>query len=320
MLALVMLITVLLPSASVFAQGKVPVEQFHSIRKEDSYIIVDSVEGNVQPTAEKYVTTRTSNNGDYRSVIRGDIFVEFPNNPDASTYYDINLKANKEFGFRAPNEDVVPNGVSRQRLRINQEYRYELIIPENLQASYEEGTYVIKLVKSGDTVKVKMSIDYSNADAWLNGDYLPNGTKPPSTNDHKSRVEDAILGFNNEGVQVADIFYVEKGTSAMEVLAKFGEAHNLNITGIENNYVSQMGITGHETLGEFHINSRSGWMYIINDTDFEEPDDDGWYFPNVGAAAKTFINDANMKWCFTLNYGADIEAGWGSPMGAMVIR
>ncbi|HBC96728.1 MAG TPA: hypothetical protein DC034_08050, partial [Clostridium sp.] len=86
----------------------------------------------------------------------------------------------------------------------------------------------------------------------------------------------------------------------------YGEDFGMDITGISNGYISEMGVYPYPQIGEFDINEYSGWMYTIDEGA-------GWYFPNVGASAKALTKDTEMIWHFTMAYGADIGAPWAFP-------
>lgn len=323
LLAFVMLFAFVATPLSVFADPVPEVEPKVSDKKEDSYITVERVPYTTQPVTEKYQTTRTGSGinkktGEkYRSVIRGDIFLEYDKSVDLEDTFMVELKANKEFGFTIKTSQgpvTVNSGESTliplEKNEKGQVHEITLNIPDGLKGSYEEGTYTIKLVHPGKMITLKMKIDVSNPKKWLAGTYnQPNypADPPKAQPEMAEKVKSAVAGFDTLPTDFVE-YTVPAGTSAMDVLKQHAERFELNVTGMENNYVRKMGKTGHEQIGEFNINNYSGWMYTVNDGD-------GEYFPNVGAATKTFTKDASITWHFTMAYGADINASWGSPGG-----
>lgn len=322
LLAFVMLFAFVATPLSVFADPVPEVEPKVSDKKEDSYITVERVPYTTQPVTEKYQTTRTGSGinkktGEkYRSVIRGDIFLEYDKSVDLEDTFMVELKANKEFGFTIKTGQgpiTVNPGKSKliplEKNEKGQIHEITLNIPKGLEDRYEEGTYTIKLVHPGEMIELKMKIDVSNPKKWLAGTYNQPGYPVPNPEGDKdqAKVKSAVAGFDTLPTKPVK-FTVPVGTSAMDVLKQYAQDFKLNVTGMENNYISRMGVKNYEQIGEFNINNYSGWMYTVNDGD-------GEYFPNVGAATKTFTKGAEITWHFTMAYGADINANWGSPGG-----
>lgn len=323
LLAFVMLFAFVAIPLSVFADPLPEVEPMVSDKKEDSYITVEAVSDTTQPVTEKYQTTRTRSgpskvdpNQYHKSVIRGDIFLEYDKSVDLEDTFLVELKANKEFGFTIKTGQgpvTVNSGESTliplEKNEKGQIHEITLNIPDRLKGRYEEGTYTIKLVHPGKMVTLKMKIDVSNPKKWLAGTYNQPGYPVPNPKGHKdqTKVTSAVAGFDTLPTDFVK-YTVPAGTSAMDVLKQHAERFELNVTGMEKNYISRMGVKDYEQIGEFNINNYSGWMYTVNDGD-------GEYFPNVGAATKTFTKGAEITWHFTMAYGADINANWGSPGG-----
>lgn len=328
LLAFVMLFAFVATPLSVFADPVPKVKPMVSDKKEDSYITVERVPETTQPVTEKYQTTRTGSGWndtvkkDYKSVIRGDIFLEYDKSVDLEDTFMVRLKANKEFGFTintAIGPVTVNPGESKpiplEKNGKGQVHEITLNIPKGLEDRYEEGTYTIKLVHPGEMIELKMKIDVSNPKKWLAGTYnQPNyPAEPPKAQPEMAeKVKSAVAGFDTLSTEFVP-FMVPVGTSAMDVLKEYAQKYKLNVTGMEKNYISRMGVKDYEQIGEFNINNYSGWMYTVNDSN--PLDESQWYFPNVGAATKTFTKDASITWHFTMAYGADINANWGSPGG-----
>lgn len=326
LLAFVMLFAFVAIPLSVFADPLPEVEPMVSDKKEDSYITVETVSHTTQPVTEKYQTTRTRSGWSkvtqyHKSVIRGDIFLEYDKSVDLEDTFMVELKANKEFGFTI-NTAIGPVTVNPGKSKLipleknekGQVHEITLNIPDRFKDRYEEGTYTIKLVHPGKMVTLKMKVDVSNPKKWLAGTYNQPGypVPDPQGHEHQEKVTSAVAGFDTLPTDFIE-YTVPAGTSAMDVLKQHAERYKLNVTGMEKNYVRKMGVKDYKQIGEFDINNYSGWMYTVNDSN--PLDESQWYFPNVGAATKTFTKDASITWHFTMAYGADINASWGSPGG-----
>lgn len=283
-----------------------------SNNKSDSYIAVMS--GNYE--TDNYSTTTTfggynqTENITYKNVVRGNIFLVYPENSNINlTSVTVNLKAQKEFGFTLNGVRVAPGTSRNFTLNLTQDNIATLDVSSN--SSYESGSYAIRGAKANDTIEVQASINVQFPQQWLNGTYNQPGFPVPDPNmpeqaAMKDKVQRALAGFNTLSPMS---FLVSKGTTAMKVLDLYAQECSINITGMENNYVSHMGVRSHSQIGEFDINNYSGWMYTVNEGQ-------GWYFPNVGAADKSLTEDTTMIWHFTMAYGQDIGAPWGAPDGS----
>ncbi len=254
-----------------------------------------------------YVTITTIGQAGYGNVTRGNVFLTFPAGTDL-TDVDVTLTAQKEFGFTLGSVTVNP-GESALFPSLNLTQENTATLDVSSDPDFDEGSYVITGGIAGEEVTVITEINVDNPRDWLEGTYeIPDGYTIPDPEDYPDTadIQDAIDGFDSD--TLIDIYNVPVGTTAMDVLALFGEKHNMNITGIPQGYISYMGRNGYNQIGEFDINFYSGWMYTVDEGD-------GWYFPNVGASAKTFNRDTEMIWHFTMAYGADIGAPWGEPDG-----
>lgn len=317
LLAVVMVLSIVAAPMSVLAaKDSPPIPEINSTKKEDSYIQTTK---DIEGATEKYYTMQTPSGKseatkvDYKSVIRGNIFLEFSGNQDL-TAQNITLES-KEFGFTLNGKTVKPGKPTEFILDLTKRNIITLNIPTNQDEygnydSNEEHTYVIQGAKAGEMIEVEAKIDVSNPAAWLDGSYkIPDGYNidPAEVHSDYDKVQSAVTGLEQV---VTTRFSVPKGTTAMGVLGMLGEKNKMNITGMEKNYVSFMGKKGYEQLGEFDINSYSGWMYTLNESN------KGQYMPNVGAGSKTLTEDTEMVWHFTMAYGADIpNAPWGEPDG-----
>lgn len=254
-----------------------------------------------------YITITTLGGGGYGNVARGNIFLTFPQSTNL-TAVPVTLTAQNGFGFTLDGI-TVNNGMSRTfTLDLTQENIATLNVSSD--PDFEEGSYVITGGLEGEMITVISEINVDNPRNWLDGTYkIPNGYTIPNPEDYSDTadIQNAIDGFDSDNL--IDIYNVEVGTTAMDVLAMFGTENNMKITGIPQGYISYMGRNGYNQIGEFDINFYSGWMYTVDE------DGDGWYFPNVGASAKTLTKDTEMIWHFTMAYGADIGAPWGAPDG-----
>ncbi len=283
-----------------------PIQAFAEVvqhtTKEASYIAAMS--GGYQE--DRYVTiVSTPGTSNYSNVIRGNIFLVYPRNSNVDlTSVNVNLKAQKEFGFTLNGISVAPGTSRNFTLNLTQDN----IATLNMNG---EGNYVIKGAKADNTIIVNTSINVQFPQQWLNGTYNQPGFPVPDPNAPeqaamKDKVQRALAGFNTlEPMPIS----VSKGTTAMEVLRLYGQRRDVNITGIENGYISHMGVGDNPQIGAYDINNYSGWMYTVNEGQ-------GWYFPNVGASGKTLTENTTMIWHFTMAYGQDIGAPWGTPDGS----
>lgn len=299
LLAFVMLFGVLLTPGLVKAQ-----DADISTLKADSYIAATA--GGIVADGDKYVTITTFGGTDpntgivHGNVVRGNIYLTYPNNTSVNlTAASVNLTAQKNFGFTLNGVTVAPGGNHTFTLDLTQSNVATLDVSPD-SGNYEEGSYVITGGKVGDTVKVATSISVEKVKDWIESQK----NVVPKPTDYAKAVG-AVAGFDTIGE--VDI-YINKNETAMDALEKYGNMAGVNITGIPQGYISEMGVNNHNTLAAFDINSYSGWMYTVDEGA-------GWYFPNVGASGKTFTNDATMIWHFTLAYGSDIGAPWGDPGG-----
>jgi len=251
-----------------------------------------------------YVTITTLGGGTYGKVVRGNIFLTYPQGTNL-TAVPVTFTAQKGFGFTLAGITVNPGESVVIPLNLTQEN----IATLNVSSDYDEGTYVITGAEAGEKITVTMEINVDNPRNWLNGTYTaPQGYTAPDLGSYSGTadIQNAIGGF--DGGNLIDIYNVDAGTSAMDILKRFGQGNDMNITGIPQGYISYMGRNSYKQIGEFDINNYSGWMYTVDEGD-------GWYFPNVGASAKSLTKDTEMIWHFTMAYGADIGAPWGAPNG-----
>ncbi|MBW4827999.1 MAG: DUF4430 domain-containing protein [Clostridiaceae bacterium] len=290
--------------------------------EEGSYIKLETKtnDKNKKEKSKDYIRITTipdENNEGYKNVVRGNIFLTYPEDTKADlTAVPVTLTAQKEFGFTLNGKTVEAGDSDDFTLDLTKENIAELNIPEGYKdedkKEYEEGSYVITGAKEGEKITITTEINVDNPKNWLTGDYeeisgfpVPDPKDPENSKD-VDYVQNAITGFDSG--KLIDIFNVDVGTTAMDVLAMFGEKNDMDITGISQGYISYMGRNGYNQIGEFDINSYSGWMYTVDEGE-------GKYFPNVGASAKTFDRDTKMIWHFTMAYGQDIDAPWGEPGG-----
>ncbi|GEM_PF-7038769 len=259
-------------------------------------------------SAESYIRVTTPGGTNpytgiaYKAVVRGNILLTFPVGTNLASV-PVTLYANG-YNFTLNGVTVMNGNSASFTLDLTKENTATLDVPT---ATYESGTYVITGAKAGDTIQVTTSINVSNPQSWLAGTYNQPGypATPPATNPSTAKVTNALTGF---ATLTPVTFTVPKGTTAMKVLDDYGKSFNMNITGISSGYISKMGVKPYQQIGEFDINSYSGWMYTVDEGS-------GWYFPNVGASAKTLTNNTTMIWHFTMAYGADVGAPWGAPAG-----
>lgn len=311
--------TVSLLLAFVMVFGVLLMPNITEAREDDSqpakisYLEKDSyIKANASGTDGKdYVTITTipkKNDKGYKNVVRGNIFLTYPKDTQADlTAVSVTLTAQKEFGFTLNGKTVEAGDSDDFTLDLTKENIAILDVSSN--PDFEEGSYVITGAKKGESIDVKTSISVKYPKQWLKGEYEEIPGFPvthPDDNDDAERVREAVKGFDK--LQEVTI-PVAKGTSAMKVLETYGEMFNMNITGISQGYISEMGVGEYPQIGEFDINSYSGWMYTVDEND------EGWYFPNVGASAKALTKNTKMVWHFTMAYGQDIGAPWGEPGG-----
>ncbi|VFB15695.1 Uncharacterised protein [Urinicoccus massiliensis] len=315
-LALMMVLSVVCLPMEAFARedGKPSVKT--STEKKDSYVI-DEKETLVKPN---YITVTTfggrnkETGEEYKSVVRGNLFYEV-DNASQLTNAQITLKAQKDFGFTLGDTKVEAGKSHTFNLDLTKTNIVKLNIPET-NGEFEEGSYVISGGVKGQTVKIKVSMDVTNPQAWLDGTYEPK-METPDHKGHKdeAKVRNALKGFAQVGETT---IVVPKGTTATEVFRTFGEINKVTMEGLDQGYIRRINKQGFDPIGEFDINNYSGWMYTVNyavDKDAKVLDSSKWFMPNVGVAGQTFNKNAAMRWNFTMAYGQDIDAGWGEPGG-----
>lgn len=277
-----------------------------SYLEKDSYIRAEAL-GIYDKDYVTITTIPKENDEGYKNVVRGNIFLTYPKDTQADlTAVPVTLTAQKEFGFTLNGVKVNPGDSKQFILDLTKKNIATLDVSSDL--NFEEGSYVITGAKAGETIEVEASISVKYPKLWLEGKYNQPGypAEPPATNPDTQKVIDAVEGFD----KLSPVKYtVKKGTTAMDVLEQYGIECNMNITGISQGYISYMGVNPHQQIGEFDINSYSGWMYTVDENN------EGWYFPNVGASAKTLTKNTKMVWHFTMAYGQDIGAPWGEPGG-----
>lgn len=307
-LAFLMVLSIVALPASVFAED---LQEGVSYKKGDSYVTVVSAPGMKKDNYSTVITL--GKNSEYHDVVRGSVFITYDNNTTEDlTKTTVKLKANKD-------KDITVNGKTIKAgksdfVELDMTKSNKIIVHTDLDGTDEQWEYTISGAKEENSIDVNVSINVENPKRWLRNEYEIPGypTDPPEGHADKDRVQKAVNGFDT----LSPITYqVPKGTTAMEVLAKYGEDCKIDIIGIENGYISEMGVIGEDyaKIGEFDINMFSGWMYTLDE------DNEGWYFPNVGASAKTLTKDTEMIWHFTMAYGRDIGAPWGDPGGDPVV-
>lgn len=315
-LALMMVLSVVcLPMQALAREDGKPSVKI-STEKKDSYII-DEKETPVKPN---YITVTTfgkenqETGEEYKNVVRGNLFYEV-NNASQLTNAQITLKAQKDFGFTLGGTTVEAGKSHTFNLDLTKTNIVKLDIPKT-NGEFEEGSYVISGGVKGQTVNIKVSMDVTNPQAWLDGTYKPKMETPGHKgHKHEAKVRNALEGFAKVGETTIT---VPKGTTATEVFRKFGEINHVRMEGLDQGYIRRINREGFQAIGEFDINSYSGWMYTVNyavDKDGKVLDSSQWFMPNVGVAGQTFNKNAAMRWNFTMAYGQDIDAGWGSPKG-----
>lgn len=316
-LALMMVLSVVCLPMQAFARedGKPSVKT--STKKEDSYVI-DEKETLVKPNYITVTTFRGTNSKtgeEYKGVVRGNLFYEV-DNASQLTNAQITLKAQKDFGFTLGDTTVEAGKSHTFNLDLTKTNIVKLNIP-GTNGEFEEGSYVISGGVKGQTVKIKVSMDVTNPQAWLDGNYEPKMGEIDPADEHpdKAKVENALEGFAQVGETT---IVVPKGTTATEVFRTFGEINKVTMEGLDQGYIRRINKQGFDPIGEFDINNYSGWMYTVNyavDKDAKVLDSSKWFMPNVGVAGHTFNKNAAMRWNFTMAYGQDIDAGWGEPGG-----
>ena len=302
-LALMMVLSVVCLPMQAFAKEEQGVETKYGV--ENSYIKA-TVKGNGFETPN-YVTVTTipKQKTEYKNVVRGDIFVPIQAGTNI-TRVNITLKAQKEFGFTLNGDEVSPGQERNFNLNLTKANTIKLNIPEG-HTTFKEGSYTISAGDPNQNITVKVGIDVSNPQAWLDGKYVPKMGEIESSDTHPEAelVKKALKGFGEMGTTPIT---VKKGTTATEVFREFGKINNIEMEGLDQGYIRRINKVGFPAIGEFNINRYSGWMYTVNDGQ-------GWYMPNVGVAGHRFTDNASMNWNFTMAYGQDIDAGWGSPKG-----
>lgn len=146
----------------------------------------------------------------------------------------------------------------------------------------------------GEDVEIIVTFDIHNAVDWLAGNYNGAYSAPNPNSDAtlKARIQDAVDGF---ALIEPRIVTMKVGDPAMMALEKASKG-NFYTLGANQGYIRKIGKTSTTTLGEFDINSYSGWMYKMNGE-----------MPNVGAGQYTLTtNDNTMEWGFTMDYGQDL--------------
>ncbi|MBS4871805.1 MAG: DUF4430 domain-containing protein [Peptoniphilus sp. oral taxon 375] len=292
LLALVMLFSVVaIPGQALAKDAKI------SNKEEDSYIKATSTLG--KPDYTTITTIPDKNKAGYKNVVRGNIYYAAENEA-ALKNVKVNLKAQKNYGFTLNGQTVQAGGNADFTLDLTKTNVIELNIPKN-DKKFGEGSYTVSGGVKGETVEIKVDLNVDNPKKWVKGEY--SGETNPKASEDYNKVVNALEGFAQVGETT---IIVPKGTTATEVFRKFGEINKITMNGLDNGYVSAISGNGHQALAAFDINSYSGWMYTINDGQ-------GWYMPNVGIDGHTFNNNASMNWNFTMAFGQDIDAGWGSP-------
>ncbi len=296
LLALVMLFSVVaIPGQALAKDAKI------SNKEEDSYIKATSTLG--KPDYTTITTIPDKNKEGYKNVVRGNIYYAAENEA-ALKNVKVNLKAQKNYGFTLNGQTVQAGEGKTFTLDLTKTNNIQLNIPKT-DEKFEEGSYTISGGVKGETVTINVGLDVSNPQAWLDGEYVPKmgEIESPDTHPEAELVRKALKGFGKMGTTPIT---VKKGTTATEVFREFGKINNIEMEGLDQGYIRRINKVGSPAIGEFNINRYSGWMYTVNDGQ-------GWYMPNVGVAGHRFTNNASMNWNFTMAYGQDIDAGWGSP-------
>lgn len=309
LLALVMLFSVVAIPGQALAKDA---EISKDVKK--SYIKATSTLGEPDYTT---ITTfaGTSKTGEkYKNVVRGNLYYAV-NDEAALKNVQVKLKAQKNYGFTLNGTRVQAGKEKTFTLDLTKTNIIKLNIPST-DSEFSEGSYTISGGVKGQTVNIKVSMDVTNPQAWLDGTYKPK-METPGHKGHKdeAKVRNALEGFAKVGETTIT---VPKGTTATEVFRKFGEINHVTMEGLDQGYIRRINREDFKAIGEFDINSYSGWMYTVNyavDKDGKVLDSSQWFMPNVGVAGQTFNKNAAMRWNFTMAYGQDIDAGWGSPKG-----
>ena len=300
LLALVMLFSVVAIPGQALAAKEGQVITSHE--EKDSYVKAESSLGKADYTTITTIPGKKAKT--YKSVVRGNLYYAVDKEADLKNA-QVTLKAQKDFGFILGKTKVKAGESHTFNLDLTKTNIVKLNIPKT-NGEFEEGSYTISGGVKGQTVKIKVSMDVTNPQAWLDGTYEPKMETP----DHKghedeAKVRNALEGFAKVGETT---IVVPKGTTATEVFRKFGEINHVTMEGLDQGYIRRINREDFQAIGEFDINHYSGWMYTVNDGQ-------GWYMPNVGVAGHRFTNNASMRWNFTMAYGQDIDAGWGAPKG-----
>lgn len=317
-LALMMVLSVICLPIQAFAREG---GSYTTHAPNESYIRV--IDGPVEkPLTDPIYTTITTFGGKniktgktYKGVVRGNIYLEVKDSSQL-TNAQVTLKGQRGCGFKL-NGTTVPAG---EKHTFNLDLTKSNIIKVNFseeEKNIEEGTYVISGGLKGENVTIHVGVNVDNPKAWLAGTYVPKmGTiKPAKEHPDEAKVKNAVEGFSKVGETPIT---VPKGTAATEVFRKFGEINHVTMEGLDQGYIRRINKEGFQAIGEFDINRYSGWMYTVNYSPRDPQgnvDESQWFFPNVGVAGFSFNQDATMRWNFTMAYGQDIDAGWGSPEG-----
>lgn len=266
----------------------------------------------------------------YKEVTAGD---------PAVTVHTMYLEFPEGYAEDLDNVDVFvvhPNGmiidtdqsslVSTAELQLNNELLEGSIIRDvNFTKSYVEfefndanGTiYKVNSGINGKHINLKVIINLENARKWVDGTYVSENTEgyvaPKAANYPlaKTRAVNAMVGLEN--YQVAPVS-AKIGESAMEAFKK--GITGLNVVGIENGYISEIGKIGNyptlpdrifqRAVGAPHfpegdyMKDRTGWIYLMNGD-----------VANMGASQYIITaSDESLTWGYTFDWGVDLGASW----------
>ena len=256
----------------------------------------------VNGATASYKEVTVEGGGTYPDVTTYTSYIEFPQYSTQNlAQVGVTIEYNSNFALEI---DGIPQGVDNTVGGKN--------ITEDVEIDFTQGHVVFSLFDSanpsknrdilvnagikGKDVNIIFTFDMHNVQNWLNGNYNGAFGAPNPNSDLvlKARIQDVMDGFNELPATMP--LMMESGDSAMAALVKASTENNFYIVGAANNYISEMGKTSATTIGEFDINSYSGWMYKMNGE-----------MPNVGAGQYTLTtNDTTMEWGFTMDYGQDL--------------